>query len=121
MLRWRLLLGTIFIAAVAGLCWLDANGSRPGAWLLPLALLITVLASGELLWLFAARQLYPLACVIYAGNLAIVLMASLPTLFGWHAAWGPWGWPVVALAAAVILALTGEMRRYTGPGAVSER
>lgn len=121
MLRWRLLLGTIFIAAVAGLCWLDVNGSRPGAWLLPLALLITVLASGELLWMFSARQLHPLACVIYVGNLAIVLMASLPTLFGWHAAWGPWGCPVVALAASVIIALIGEMRRYTGPGAVSER
>lgn len=121
MLKWRLLLGTIFIAAVTGLCWLDLNGSRPGAWLLPLALFIAVLASGELLWLFSARQLHPLAGAIYVGNLAIVLMASLPTLFGWSADWGPWGWPAVALAASVIFTLAGEMRCYTGPGAVSER
>src|SRR5258707_595563 len=121
MLRWRLFLGTIFIAAVAGLCWLDANASRPGAWLLILALAITALASAELLWLFAAPQLQPLPWVIYGGNLTIVLAASLPQLFGWSVSWGPWGWPVVALAGSVILTLAGEMHRYTGPGAVSER
>ena len=35
MLRWRLLLGTLIIAALVGLCWLDANAAVPGIWLLP--------------------------------------------------------------------------------------
>ncbi len=55
-LRYRLLLGTLFIAALAGLCWLDyahVGGTPPGAWLFPLALLLSVLASGEVLWLLS--------------------------------------------------------------------
>jgi phosphatidate cytidylyltransferase len=117
MLRWRLLLGTLFIAAVAGLCWLDARSATPGVWLFPLALLVAVGASGELLWMTSGR---PLAAAVYLGNVAIVGANWLPA---WQSeeAWGRFGWPSVALALAVIGVFAGEMRRYEKPGGVTER
>ncbi|HVW37268.1 MAG TPA: hypothetical protein VHB99_08175, partial [Pirellulales bacterium] len=71
MLSWRLLLGVLFAAGLAGLCWADFHAQHPGIWLLPLGLALSVLASGELLWLFASRNLHPLPWPIYAGNAAI--------------------------------------------------
>ena len=50
MLRWRLLLGTLLIAALVALCWLDASATAPGIWLLPLVIVVTVL-----LWSWTAR------------------------------------------------------------------
>ena len=55
MLRWRLLLGTLIIAALVALCWFDCQTpSVPGIWLLPVALVVTVLATKEMLDLLAA-------------------------------------------------------------------
>ena len=55
MLRWRLLLGTLLIVrALVGLCWLDANAAVPGIWLLPVAIVVTMLATKEVLDLLAA-------------------------------------------------------------------
>jgi hypothetical protein len=48
MLRWRLLLGTVFITALVGLCWLDYHASWPGIYLLPLALVVSLLGASEL-------------------------------------------------------------------------
>src|SRR6476646_3549706 len=107
MLRWRLLLGTLFVAALAGLCWLDQTAATPGIWLLPLALLLSVIASQEILGLLSARGQQPTSCVVYVGNLAIVL-SNWATV-----AWSgnpvpPRGWPLVALAIAVLAAFLAE-------------
>ncbi len=121
MLRWRLLLGAILIATVAGLCWLDVRTATPGAWLFPLALVIALAASGEMLWLFAARELRPLGWVIYLGNAAVLCANWLPP---WHHAGqtiAGLGSSTSALAIFVIVAFAGEMARYTGPGSVTER
>lgn len=115
MLVWRLLLGTVLIAAVLALCWADAHASTPGVWLFPLALIITVLASGELLGLLRARGIQPVGWVVYAGNIAIVSAnwrANLPA--------GPLAGsldaPALALAVACILAFVAEMARFREPG-----
>ena len=55
MLRWRLILGFTFIAALAGLSWLDAHSPRPGLYLGGLALVATALSAGELLAMLRAR------------------------------------------------------------------
>lgn len=121
MLRWRLLLGTLFIALLVGLCWLDHHAAEPGTWLFPLAMLVALAASGELLWMYAARRLQPLGWVVYLGN-ALVLGANwLPVRGSSATDLGSFGWPALALAAVVIAAFLGEMRRYTGPGGVTER
>lgn len=119
MLRWRLLLGAAFIGALAGLCWLDAGAARPGLWLLPVAFGLSLLASGEMLWLLSARDLRPLAWVVYGGNGLIVAASGLPE--AWNFGLGPFGWPAAALALALFAAFCGEMSRYTGPGKVTER
>jgi phosphatidate cytidylyltransferase len=120
MLRWRLLLGPLLIAAVAALCWLDLNATTPGMYLAPLALLLSLVASQELLWLFSSRNLRPAAWMVYSGNLLIV--AS-----NWGAAVWPavglatLGWPLMALGLTVLWTFLAEMARFTGPGQVSER
>lgn len=117
MLVWRLLLGTVLIAAVLALCWADAHAVTPGIWLFPLALLITVFASGELLGLLQARSIRPVAWVVYLGNLAIVSANWLPrlrpsgTVLG-----GAFDPAALALALACIAAFAVEMWRFDEPG-----
>ncbi len=136
MLRWRLLLGTIFIAALIGLCWLDHAISPPGLILLPLALALCVLASQEYLGLLAARSspaapqqpgclargAQPIAPLVYAGSLAVVLANAIPVF--WSTRPDPLdllGWPLAAFGLAVLAAFVGEMHRYERPGGVMER
>ena len=119
MLRWRLLLGTVFVAALAALCWLDARAVTPGTWLMPLALLLAVLGTQELLSMWSSRPQRPLGWAVYVGNVLIVL-ANLGAIWK-PAMFGPLGWPAIGLALALILVLWGEMARYTGPGGVAER
>ncbi|HUY35398.1 MAG TPA: phosphatidate cytidylyltransferase [Pirellulales bacterium] len=127
---WRLTLGTAFITALAGLAWLDQHASRPGTYLFPLALVLTLACGGELLGLLSAREMRPVPWVVQGGNLLIV-SSNLAPLF-----WGPgflgrgflgrgdplgtFGWPAAALALALLAAFAAEMWRYTGPGHVTE-
>ena len=55
-------------------------GLPPGGWLFPLVLLVSVVASGEMLWMFATRPAdeRPLAWLVYVGNLAIVGSNAVP-------------------------------------------
>lgn len=101
MLHWRLFLGFVLIAALTGLCWLDHLAGLPGAWLLPLALGLSVLASGEILRLCRSAGLKPLGAVVYCGNFLIVLSAWAATIE-----------PMLVLATFVLLAFLGEMGRY---------
>ena len=119
MLRWRLLLGALLVGAVVALCWLDANASTPGMWLLPLALVLSVLCSHEMVRLLTAAGARPAAWVVYAGNLAMVA-ANWITVF-WP------GTPVrafecvmLALALGVLAAFFVEMRRYRSPGGATQ-
>jgi phosphatidate cytidylyltransferase len=126
MLRWRILLGAVFIAALVALCWLDAHASIPGIWLLPLAIMVGVLASGELLRLFAARGMTPLTWTVYLGNTLVIVSNWIPYAWGGAAdasagALGPLAWPAAALAVTVLLVFSGEMLHYTVPHGITER
>lgn len=117
MLVWRLLLGTVLIAGVLALCWADAHAGTPGVWLFPLALAITVLGSGELLGLLAARGIRPAGWVVYVGNVAIVSANWLPVWLPRASAFdGPFDGPGLALAMACIVAFVAEMGRFREPG-----
>ena len=72
MLRWRLLLGTLIVAVLVGLCWLDSRATVPGAWLFPVVVVATVLATKETLNLLAAAGMKPARWLVYLANLAIV-------------------------------------------------
>ena len=49
MLRWRVISGTIVVAVLCIVCWVDFhfNFQRPGLWLLPLGMVICFLATAE--------------------------------------------------------------------------
>lgn len=119
MLRWRLILGPIIIGLLAALCWADMRFARPGLCLVPLAIALCLLASQEMLRLFRASGRTPDGWAIGLGTLLPVLSACAPI------AWleypldcpvGRLGWLSCGLAAGLIIALVGEMRRYTAPG-----
>ena len=117
MLRYRLLLGTLFIAALVLLCWLDCVVTRPGAFLLPLALMLGWMGVVELLEMFNKRGRMPLPWVLYSGVLISVLLAGMPVLWPDLAAAsvpGPLGWLAIGLVIGLLLALVGELRRYDG-------
>lgn len=119
MLRWRLLLGAAFIAALVGLLWLDARAATPGVYLLPLAIVLAILASEELLGLFRARGLGTSSAVVYLGNTAIVLA-------NFAALWFPQmpsslTCSTIAFGIALAAVFLAEMARYTGPGHSVER
>lgn len=116
MLRWRLLLGTVLIAGLVGLCWLDWRAERPGIGLLPLAIVVSLLGAGELLAMFRKRGHEPLGWVIYAGTLATVLAAAIPGLWT-DAVATPFrgvAWIAIGLAASLLVAFIGELRRFDG-------
>jgi phosphatidate cytidylyltransferase len=121
-LRWRLLLGALLIAALAGLCWLDgtqALSAPAGLWLFPIALVLSLAASGEMLWMLAARDLRPIGWIMYLGNFAIVASNGIPLYWPGYPAGCPlgrWGWPLIAFTLATLAAFVGEMVRYRQPG-----
>lgn len=137
MLRWRLLLGALLIAALIAICWLDTwaaptllNTPLPGLWLMPLALMACVLATSEMLVLARAAGIEPQPWPIYVGNILIVsgnwLAMLIMQLLGRPAHLSSSSWPAVdsrqvmspswLLAAAAILVFFVEMRRYEKPG-----
>ena len=133
MLRWRMVLGTLIVAALVGLCWLDHLATLPGAWLFPVAVVLSVLAGEEILDLMAAGGLRPIRWIVHAGNLALVAGTWLPVvccelargvppdmpLMVWDGPVGSISWHALVLAAGAILAFLGEMRRYEKPGGVT--
>jgi phosphatidate cytidylyltransferase len=129
MLRWRLLLGTLLIAALVALGWLDAAAPVPGLYLMPVALLAAVLGTQEYLALAAAAKLNPLGWAVYIGNILIVLgcwwlavewLAAPAKLAAHQGAWQPADWAsgmvLAPLLVAAMMVLLGELRRYEKPG-----
>jgi phosphatidate cytidylyltransferase len=120
LLSWRILLGTVFIAALAGLVWLDFV-TTPGAWLLPLALVLALASAHEVVTLLDHAGYRPLSGIIYGGSLLVVASNAIG-LF-----WLPasddqpierLGWPLIAFALVFLTTLLSEVSRYRQPGGV---
>ncbi|MFO0899571.1 MAG: phosphatidate cytidylyltransferase [Pirellulales bacterium] len=116
MLRWRLTLGCVFVAGLAGLCWLDAH-SAPGAWLFPLWMVVCGLAADELWRLAYAAGHRPPRSLMIAAALAVggaggLQVYSLPSPLHLE----PLGHSAAALALAAIVAFAYEIARYKQPG-----
>lgn len=117
MLRWRLILGLLLIALLTALSWADARAMYSGIWLIPLAVLLCVLATREMLGFFYAIEKTPLAWTTYLGSLLPVLAACVPIAWLEYPAdcpVGRLGWLACGLAAGLLIALIGEMSRYDG-------
>jgi phosphatidate cytidylyltransferase len=125
-LRWRLISAGAILTVLLALMWIDYKGlvfDTPGAWLLPLMLLISALATGEVLSLLGRNDHQPLSGIVYFGNLLIPAAAAWPIVLGlvgrqWPAidSLGMYGLPLAATAACVVLVLLGEMARFQQPG-----
>ncbi len=122
MLRWRLSLGALLIAAMVGLCWLDYRAATPGVWLLPVAAMLTILAGGEVLHLAASAGLRPAGWTVYLGNLLLLAAVWVPQVCGGTARAGvlpePSDWLLLALGVVILLAFAGEMLRFRQPEGV---
>ena len=129
MLRLRLISAAIILAVLFALLWLDYRQvifHTPGAWLLPLLLVVAVLATEEVLDLLRAKNHQPLRWVADLANVAIPLAAALPIvvqLLGYEltsiGSLGACGPPLAATAIAVVLVFVGEMARFKQPGAAT--
>ncbi len=132
MLRWRLLFGTLIIALLVGLSWLDGRATIPGVWLLPVLVAFCLLGSAEVLQLAGAAGIRPVAWVVYGGNLLILaanwapqawhgLLASTgeATHLGHRGLASPGDWVLLAFGVGVLLAFFAEMSRYRQPGGVT--
>jgi phosphatidate cytidylyltransferase len=122
MLRWRLLLGTLFIALLSVLFWLDAQQSLnalPGLWTFPLLVLVSVLGSTDLLFLYRAQDWQPPPKLFCIGNFLLVLVNAIP-LFIWtnqeQVILGRWGWSLLVLLLLMLLGFIVEMYHYQQPG-----
>jgi phosphatidate cytidylyltransferase len=120
MLRWRLVLGALFIALLVGLCWLDYHAAWPGVFLLPLAAALSLAGAGELLAMFRKRGHAPLPWVVYGGALITVLLAGasvyMPAEWSNSVTVGRLGWLAVGLATSFAIAVVAELRRYPAQG-----
>jgi phosphatidate cytidylyltransferase len=121
MLRWRLVLGTLFIALLIALCGWDHVAKPPGLVLFPLALLLSAVAAQEYLGLLAARGLRPEKSVVYAGSIAVVGVNVIPIFWKGSPPLDPLGWPLTAFGLSLLAAFVVEMWRYETPGASMER
>jgi phosphatidate cytidylyltransferase len=115
MLRWRLILGAVFIAALVGLVLLDVWAAvettlPPGLVLLPLALTITGAATREFTALVRTREPEFDGGLLSIGNWIIVASPWLGACVGGHDAEGRW--QVSAYIGMVLLAFLFEILRY---------
>lgn len=113
MLRWRLFLGVVVVAALAALVWLDFYS--PGIFLLPLALVVATLAAGEVQRLVCIRNVQPAAWGVYGGTLLVVAASGVPYLSHNPAPGGvvgPMEWTLLAVMIFVGVALSIEIARF---------
>ncbi len=119
MLLWRLTLGLLFIGLLAALCWADINASRPGVFLVPIALVLCVLSTQEILRLLRSSGKSPAVWSVYVGTFLPVLASCAPlawSVYPTDCPIGRLGWLACGLVAGLIVALLGEMRHYEAPG-----
>ncbi len=105
--------------ALVALCCLDYRAAWPGIYLLPIAVALSLLGAGELLAMFRKRGHQPLAWVIYGGTAVAVLLAAAPGYLpiDWSdLPTGRLGWLAIGLAAGLLIAMIGELRRFDSPG-----
>jgi phosphatidate cytidylyltransferase len=120
-LRWRFASAAVILVTVIGACWLDyaCNFGRPGVWLAPVCLLLTIMATAEVLDLLSSKNLRPVAWIVYACTSLIVLAGCLPLFWPGYPVdcpIGRTGWPLLAMALATAMAFVGEMQRFEKPG-----
>jgi phosphatidate cytidylyltransferase len=118
MLRWRFILGTLFIAALILICWLDFIDTPAGKFLQPLAVVAGIFGAMELREMFRKRGGEPIAWVCILGICVCIAIASEPRWQDRAAgrdAFGQLAWLAIGLAAAFLIAVLGHLLRFGKP------
>jgi len=120
-LKWRLIGALAIILPLSGLCWLDFNYDlgRPGLWLFPIMPLLGVLAVEEILQLLGSRRHFPIRWACHFGTFASIMAAGVPIWMpveSWTPQLSADDWILFALAAGFVVAIMGEMMRFSSPG-----
>ena len=116
MLRWRLVLGSIFVGLLFGLFWLDARAEYPGlTYLAPLAFLIAWSASDELLDILKAASFFPGRNAVRLGVLAAVSAAFLPLLLP-RDKLASLECLAIGQAIGLLIVVVSELREYRSDG-----
>ena len=119
MLRWRLIIGTGLVVVLLGLCWLDEHSGRPGVYLFPLAVILCVLATEELLALFRKNGSEPYRWTSHLATLSPILTSSIPICWPQLTTDSPLatlGLLAVGLVVGLLVSIVTEMLRYSAPG-----
>jgi phosphatidate cytidylyltransferase len=121
-LRWRLLFGVIFIAALVGICVLDFHSGVAGSWLFPLAFVASLALAKEMINLLTSDTQQPIPTAVCIGITAVVA-SNIPLIyfrdsFLLTGAYEPLHLPLLTFLLSIILVLLAEMRRYRAPGGV---
>jgi phosphatidate cytidylyltransferase len=116
-LRWRLIIGSALVALLLGLCWLDVRAEWPGVYLFPLALVLCVLGTDELVAMFRAVGHKPHRVATIGATLTALLGACIPIAWPENAiAGGAMAYLALGLAAGLMIVLITELVHYTAPG-----
>lgn len=119
MLRWRLIVGTFLVALLISLCWLDVHATRPGVYLTPLAIVLCLLATREMIELVRSQGRQPVWWTTYLATLAPVLASCATIALNDAPEVDPTrrlAWLVGGLIAGLLLAILGEMIYYKESG-----
>ena len=116
MLIWRLTLGTVIVAVLTGLCWLDWHASTPGLWLFPVVGILAVLAAAETAALAPPPRSRAALSQIVLGTVLVIGLSGVPLIWPAAADIGPIGWPALGLAAGILVPVIGAVLSYRGPG-----
>jgi phosphatidate cytidylyltransferase len=126
-LRWRLILGAIFIVAFMGLCWIDHSIQPRGLVLAPLAVILCGVATSETLSLVRAAGARIRGGAVYAGALLPVVVVGFMPLLTTMAHNGPaepdpTGWATIspgivvapALLVGLLICMVAAIKDYDG-------
>lgn len=121
MLGSRLAVGTLLIAVLAGLLYLDALIGSAAPLLFLIAVVVAVRCSQELVWLLAGRNLSPVRGVTYGGVVLVVASNWVGLLTGPPVATAgePLAglvWPMAAFGLVVLGLFAAETARFETPG-----
>ncbi len=124
MLRHRLLAAAAILVPLLVLIWLDDASARPGLWLGPVAIGVSVIAAAEAARLLANAGLSVARLPAIAG--AVVVVASTLAPLAWEAypddcPLGKPGWALLGLSLAVALVFSAELFSYRVESRAAER
>ena len=115
MLLWRIIFGAVFIAVLVLLVWLDSFSSRPGLALLPLACVLSIVATHEVVALIHPHVAASTRGCWQGASLLAVLLSGAPLLWSCQdpsRSVGSLGWLAVGVTAGLAVVVWRELRSY---------